>query len=101
MFELERSVKDSRPLPAWPVPLINGTNYVSLDLNRGTGTEAARIEEYSFAKGVIEELIKDKQRRDKISKANCEYFDKYVTTTAVGQYVKNIVDKEFRGMGSE
>ena len=94
-------VMDSRPLPAWPVPLINGTNYVSLDLNRGTGTEAADIEEYSCAKEVIEELIMDQQRREKISKANREYFDQHVTTTAVGQYVKNIVDKEFRGMGSE
>lgn len=82
-------VFESTPYSAWPVPLIENENFLSLNLGWCDEKPVASNEEYMAVNQKIESWLVDKKYIERIRKNNETYFDSYLAPRKVGAYIVN------------
>ena len=82
---------DRPPYTVWPEPLLENTNFLSLDLDVGLGKPLASDDQYSAIPGKIERWLSDDERINRISRQNADYFDRFLAPEKVGGYIRETV----------
>jgi hypothetical protein len=80
-------VLDQAPFPAWPVPLLDGMNFLSLGLRITDDCRPAPKEDYARIVSQMEKFLNDPTILQKIGENNARYFEEYAHPFKVAQYV--------------
>jgi hypothetical protein len=88
-------VLDQAPFPAWPVPLLDGMNFLSFGLRITQDCGPAPLEDYERIVSQMEMFLNEEIILQKIGENNARYFDEYAHPFKVAQYVLEKV-KEHR-----
>jgi hypothetical protein len=86
-------VLDRPPLSAWPQPLRESVNYLSLGLNVAPGTPLAPQQRYDEIPRLIEDWLSEPELIERIARANGEYFDRFLEPQRVGDHIVQTVEK--------
>jgi hypothetical protein len=82
-------VFDHDPFPRWPVPLENGTNYLSLEIARPPDLSPGPVEDYERVPDMIGKILRNDQLLEQVRENNRHYFEKHASPSAVGEYIIN------------
>ena len=93
-------VLDRPPFSVWPQPLLDGVNYLSLQLDVGPGAPVAPQHQYDHVRARIEDWLRQPERIDTIAQANGEYFDEFLEPRRVGAEIVRVVQERDRPMSS-
>jgi hypothetical protein len=86
-------VLDRPPLSAWPQPLLEGVNYLSLGLDVAPGTPVAPQDRYDEVSGLIEDWLSKPEPIERIARSNGEYFDRFAEPQRVGAHIMQVVEE--------
>jgi hypothetical protein len=86
-------VLDRSPLSAWPQPLLEGVNYLSLGLNVAPGIPVALQQQYDDVPRLIEDWLTQRELIEGIARSNGEYFDRFLEPQRVGEHIVQTVEK--------
>jgi hypothetical protein len=84
-------VLDQHPLSAWPAPLTEGANYLTLAADTSTRATAP-VERYEEIPAQIEAWLADEPRLRSIAANNAEYFDRHAHPRRVGEAILDTVE---------
>lgn len=77
-------VLDQAPFPAWPVPLLDGMNFLSLGLRITDDCRPAPEEDYARIPEMIRSFLHNHETRVRIESINREYFDQELKPLVMG-----------------
>jgi hypothetical protein len=80
-------VLDQAPFPAWPVPLLDGMNFLSLGLRITDDCRPAPKKDYERIVSQMEKFLNDTTILQKIGENNARYFDEYAHPFRVAQHI--------------
>jgi len=87
------TVLDQPPKTVWPVPLVEGTHFLSLDVQTTTAQPVASDAQYEVIPQVLEHyLVKDEQRLE-MTRAAVKYFEECLDPKSVGQRMCDAVQQ--------
>ncbi len=86
-------VLDRPPLSAWPQPLLEAVNYLSLGLDVTPGAPVAPQHQYDAVPGLIEHWLGEPDVINGIAKSNAEYFDRFLEPQRVGGHIVQVVEE--------
>lgn len=84
-------VFDAKPFSQWYSPLIEGENYVACDAGLKSDESLPLEDTYGEIASVIDELLSDPEKINKIKRSNAEYYDAYASPEKVARYVIDTV----------
>lgn len=80
-------VLDRPPFPAWPVPLTEGVNFLSLDLAITEDCRPAPKNQYDEVQNKISNYLSESSLQTAIAHQNAHYFDKYIHNLRLLDYL--------------
>jgi hypothetical protein len=80
-------VLDQRPYTLWQQPLLEGENYLSLDVAVPPDQCLGRPQDYVAVTERVEAMVADAARTQHIQEKNAQYFDAYLTPEALGRHL--------------
>jgi len=86
-------VLDRTPFSMWAQPLLEGTNYLSLELEVGPGVPVAPQHQYDQVPTRIQDWLNQRHKIDKIARSNAEYFDAFLEPQRVGAAIVRVVEE--------
>jgi hypothetical protein len=81
------TVLDQPPKTVWPVPLSDGEQYVTLGLDTAPGRPTAGDDAYRRVPELLDELVNDAGRVDRLRHAAATYFDRHLRPEQVGRHI--------------
>jgi len=87
------TVLDQPPKTVWPVPLVEGTHFLSLDVQTTTAQSVASDVQYEFIPDVLENYLTKDRQRSEMSRAAVKYFEDCLDPKSVGQRMCEAVER--------
>ena len=78
---------DQPPRTVWPVPLVAGTHFLSLDVETTTAQPVASDTQYEVIPDLLENYLTKDEQRLEMSRAAVKYFEDWLTPKSVGQRI--------------
>ena len=85
------TVLDQPPKTVWPVPLVEGTHFFSLDAETTTAQSVASHAQYEVIPDVLENYLTKDEQRSEMSCAAVKYFEDCLDPKSVGQRICELV----------
>ena len=82
----------------WPVPLRNGSHYSTLNLVTSPGRPTADEESYRCVHDVLDSLLCDSERVERLRRATADYSDEHLQPEHVGRSICEAVTRRVRAI---
>jgi hypothetical protein len=81
------TVLDQLPKTVWPVPLVEGTHFLSLDAETTTAQSVASDAQYAIIPEVLENYLTKHEQRSEMSRAAVKYFEDCLDPKSIGRRI--------------
>ena len=91
-------VLDQPPKTVWPIPLRDGSHYSTLNLLTSPGRPTAEEESYRCVPDVLDSLLCESERVERLRGATADYFDQHLQPEHVGRSICEAVTRRMRAI---
>ena len=84
-------VLDQAPKTIWPIPIVEGQHYHSLNIVTSPDRPAGAASHYEVIPELLEQMLERADQNEEIRRQTSNYFDEYLDLGQIGRHICNIV----------